>query len=51
MTDLTLMPAEVAELSAAFCIEAVEDALARCGKPEIYDADQGSQYPSPAQRS
>ena len=31
-------------LDAAFCIEAVEEALARHGKPEIFNSDQGSQF-------
>lgn len=30
----------------AFCIEAVEEALARHGKPEIFNTDQGSQFTS-----
>ena len=29
-------------IEAAFCVEALEDALARYGKPEIFNADQGS---------
>ena len=29
-----------------FCIEAVEDAIARWGKPEIFNTDQGSQFSS-----
>ncbi|WP_445739022.1 IS3 family transposase [Neorhizobium tunisiense] len=33
-------------MEAAFCIEAVEEALARCGKPEILNTDQGSQFTS-----
>ena len=33
-------------LEAAFCIEAVEEALARYGKPEIFNTDQGSQFTS-----
>ena len=33
-------------LDAAFCIEAVEEALARYGKPEIFNTDQGSQFTS-----
>nr|WP_272209703.1 IS3 family transposase [Marinicella sp. W31]MDC2875527.1 IS3 family transposase [Marinicella sp. W31] len=33
-------------LEAAFCIEAVEEALARYGKPEIFSSDQGSQFTS-----
>ncbi len=31
-------------MEADFCIEAVEDALARYGKPEIFNTDQGSQF-------
>jgi putative transposase len=30
----------------AFCIEAVEEALARYGKPDIFNTDQGSQFTS-----
>jgi putative transposase len=30
----------------AFCIETVEDAMARYGKPEIFNTDQGSQFTS-----
>jgi putative transposase len=33
-------------LEAAFCIEALEDALARHGWPEIFNTDQGSQFTS-----
>ena len=33
-------------MEAAFCIETVEDALARYGKPEIFNTDQGSQFTS-----
>ena len=29
-----------------FCIEAVEKALARYGKPDIFNTDQGSQFTS-----
>ncbi|GAB6051810.1 hypothetical protein JCM17960_31480 [Magnetospira thiophila] len=29
-----------------FCLEAVEDALAKYGKPEIFNTDQGSQFTS-----
>jgi putative transposase len=29
-----------------FCIEAVEEALARHSKPDIFNTDQGSQFPS-----
>ncbi len=31
---------------ADFCIEAVEEALARHGKPDIFNTDQGSQFTS-----
>jgi putative transposase len=30
-------------MEAAFCIETLEEALARHGKPEIFNTDQGSQ--------
>ena len=30
-----------------FCIEALEEALAKYGKPEIFNTDQGSQFTSP----
>jgi len=33
-------------MEADFCIEAVEEALARNGKPEIFNTDQGSQFTS-----
>ena len=33
-------------LEAAFCIEALEEALARYGCPEIFNTDQGSQFTS-----
>ena len=31
-------------LDASFCVEALEDAIAKYGKPEIMNTDQGSQY-------
>jgi putative transposase len=31
-------------LEAAFCVEALEDAMARYGKPEVLNTDQGSQF-------
>ena len=31
-------------LDASFCVEALEEAIARYGKPEIKNTDQGSQY-------
>ena len=33
-------------LEVAFCLEAVEEALARHGRPEIFNTDQGSQFTS-----
>ena len=30
-----------------FCTEALEEALARFGRPEIFNTDQGSQFTSP----
>ena len=35
-------------MEADFCVEAVEDALAKHGKPEIFNSDQGSQFTSEA---
>ena len=34
-------------MEADFCIEALEEAMARYGKPEIFNTDQGSQFTSP----
>ena len=34
-------------LDVEFCIEAVEEALAGFGRPEIFNTDQGSQFTSP----
>lgn len=31
-------------MEAAFCVETLEDALARHGKPGIFNTDQGSQF-------
>jgi putative transposase len=31
-------------MEAAFCIETLEDALARHGKPDVFNTDQGSQF-------
>jgi putative transposase len=31
-------------IEAAFCVETLQDALARHGKPEIFNTDQGSQF-------
>ncbi len=31
-------------LDASFCVEALEEAIAKCGTPEITNTDQGSQY-------
>ncbi len=33
-------------MEAVFCVEALEEALARHGKPEIFNTDQGSQFTS-----
>lgn len=35
-------------LTAAFCVEALQEALARFGKPDIFNTDQGSQFTSEA---
>jgi len=35
-------------MEAAFCVEALEEALATHGKPEIFNTDQGSQFTCPA---
>jgi putative transposase len=35
-------------MEADFCVEALEEALARHGKPEIFNTDQGSQFSSAA---
>src|SRR5215472_10391824 len=35
-------------MDVSFCIEALEEALARFGKPEIFNTDQGSQFTSMA---
>jgi len=35
-------------LEVAFCLDAVEEALARYGKPRIFNTDQGSQFTSAA---
>ena len=34
-------------MDAEFCIEALEDAMARFGCPEIFNTDQGSQFTAP----
>ena len=33
-------------MEVGFCIEALEEALARHGRPEIFNTDQGSQFTS-----
>jgi len=33
-------------LDTGFCIEAVEEALAKYGKPEVFNTEQGSQFTS-----
>jgi len=35
-------------LDSAFCVEAVEEAIARYGRPEIFNTDQGVQFTSAA---
>src|SRR6202043_2551578 len=35
-------------MDSAFCVSALEEALARFGKPEIFNTDQGSQFTSTA---
>jgi putative transposase len=35
-------------MDVSFCVEALEEALARFGKPEIFNTDQGSQFTSAA---
>jgi putative transposase len=35
-------------LDSSFCVDALEEALYRYGKPEIFNTDQGSQYTSEA---
>lgn len=32
-------------MDVAFCVEALQEALARFGRPEIFNTDQGSQVP------
>ena len=34
-------------MDVAFCIDALQEALARYGRPEIFNTDQGSQFTSP----
>ncbi|MYV88609.1 DDE-type integrase/transposase/recombinase, partial [Bradyrhizobium japonicum] len=33
-------------MEAAFCVQAVQEALAKHGRPEIFNTDQGSQFTS-----
>ena len=35
-------------MDADFCIEAVEEAFARYGRPQMFNTDQGSQFTSTA---
>jgi putative transposase len=35
-------------MEAGFCVEALEEAIAKHGKPEIFNSDQGSQFTSEA---
>lgn len=36
------------DMPAGFCVEAVEEALAKYGRPKIFNTDQGSQFTSAA---
>jgi len=36
---------------AAFCVETAGDALARHGRPDIFNTDQGSQFPARPSRA
>ena len=40
--DIIVLPT----LGADFCVDALEEALARYGRPEIFNTDQGSQFTS-----
>jgi hypothetical protein len=40
--------AVVEQMDVSFCVSALEEALARFGKPEIFNTDQGSQFTSTA---
>ncbi len=33
-------------MEAAFCVDALEEAMDRYGKPDIFNSDQGSQFTS-----
>ena len=35
-------------MEAGFCVEALEEAIGKHGKPEIFNSDQGSQFTSEA---
>jgi len=35
-------------MDAAFCVDALQDALSQHGAPEIFNSDQGSQFTSSA---
>jgi putative transposase len=37
-------------MEASFCIDAVEQAIAKYGCPQIFNTDQGSQFTSVANR-
>jgi putative transposase len=38
-------------MDAEFCVAALEEAIARYGKPDIFNTDQGSQFTSFASRT
>ena len=35
-------------MDAAFCVEAMEEAIVRSGAPEVFNTDQGAQFTSEA---
>ena len=53
-TDITYIPRRVLShrvsitMEAGFCVEALEEAIGKYGKPEIFNSDQGSQFTSEA---
>ena len=47
-TPASARPGVSITMEADFCIEALEEALARHGTPEIFNTDQGSQFTSEA---
>jgi putative transposase len=46
-TDITYIPMALSNsMDTSFCIEALEEAMDKYGKPEIFNTDQGSQFTS-----